>query len=345
MKNFYKRTTYLLYYIKQMDWKKFSNFLNFVSKQGDKNKISLLIDAIFCIYKYNIGLIDYFYFRFDKLNYEERNSYMGTGYKYEYDIIMNPVSERHILQNKLEFFNAFKPYIKHGMCRIEDLIENNIFAQKVLENVSGKIAVKDSWGQCGWNVEILKLSDFNRNSLIDYMQSKGYNMVEEFIIQHEHLTKLSNSGLNTVRIITQLNAHDQVEHLGPTLRITVNCQVDNMAMGNIAAPIDTKTGIVNSEGVYQDIEKGNEKYHPITGESILGFQVPFWEEVLLITSEAALFNKKNRSIGWDVAITNEGPSLLEGNHNWCKLLWQLPLKEGRKLDLQQYLDKYQGNKK
>src|SRR5574343_745470 len=150
MKKFYKRTTYLLYYLKQMDWRKLFSFLNYVSKQEVNNKISLIGDAILCIYKYNIGLIDYFYFRFDKLSPSERSLYMGTGFKYEYDLIMNPISERHILQNKLEFFNAFKPYIKHGMCRIEDLMENNIYAKKVLENVSGKIAVKDSWGQCGW---------------------------------------------------------------------------------------------------------------------------------------------------------------------------------------------------
>ncbi len=323
-----------------MDWKKFFNFLNYVSKQSNKNKVFLFCDAVICIYKYNIGLIDYFYFRFDKLSNEERNFYMGTGYKYEYDLIMNPVSKRHILQNKIEFFNAFKPYIKHGMCRIEDLVENNIFAQKVLENNSGRIAVKDSLGQCGWNVEIVKLSDFNRNRLINYMESKGFNMVEEFIIQHDHLANLSNAGLNTVRIITQLNDNNEVEYLGPTLRITVNCSVDNMAMGNIAAPIDLHTGIVISEGVYQDIEKRYETYHPVTGEAIVGFQVPYWDDVLKLTKDAALFNKNNRSIGWDVAITNEGPSLLEGNHNWCKLLWQLPLKEGRKSDLQNFLYKY-----
>lgn len=38
---------------------------------------------------------------------------------------------------------------------------------------------------------------------------------------------------------------------------------------------------------------------------------------------------QNRSIGWDIVITPEGPGLIEGNHDWCKLVWQLPV--GRSL--------------
>lgn len=37
---------------------------------------------------------------------------------------------------------------------------------------------------------------------------------------------------------------------------------------------------------------------------------------------------KVRSIGWDVAITETGPYMLEGNDNWCMTLFQLPGGEG-----------------
>lgn len=340
MKKLYKRTIYLFYYMKQMDWKKYFQFVAYASKEVKKSKMGLILDSIASVYSYNIGLLDFFYFNFYKLDRIERNKYMGTGFKYEYDLIMNPISERSILQNKLEFFKAFHPFIKHGMCRIEDLESNNNFAKTVLNNPTGKVAVKDAMGQCGWGVEILSLRNYSRQELIQYMKSKGFNMVEVFINQHENLAQLSDSGLNTVRIITQLNADDEVIHIAPTLRITVNSPVDNMAMGNLAAPIDIKTGEIIGNGVYQDITKSDEAVHPITKVPILGFKIPFWNEVLRLTKEAALYNTKNRSIGWDVAISNSGPSLLEGNHNWCKLVWQLPLKKGMKAELEKYKEEY-----
>ena len=39
------------------------------------------------------------------------------------------------------------------------------------------------------------------------MEQKGYDLAEVFIDQHEVLQELSPSGLNTLRVITQLNDH------------------------------------------------------------------------------------------------------------------------------------------
>lgn len=340
LKTLYIRTIYLGYYLKQMDWPKFRIFIREASRLKKRSSLVIGMDAVAAVYRYNIGLIDYFYFRFFEKSRAERQVWVGTGYKYEYDLKMNPRENRFILQNKLSFFEAYAPFIRHGMCTLKDLEEVNEAARKVLSNSSGKMAVKDALGQCGWNVEILRTDAMSRKQLLTHMKSKGFNMAEEFIAQHPDLNRLSPSGLNTVRIITQLNEAGGVEFIGPTLRVTVNSSVDNMAMGNIAAPIDLATGKISGPGVYQDIIKSPEERHPVTGIALRGFQIPYWQEVLSLCSEAALYNTSNRSIGWDVAITEKGPSFLEGNHNWCKLLWQLPLGEGRKKDLDQYLTKF-----
>jgi len=128
-----------------------------------------------------------------------------------------------------------------------------------------------------------------------------------------------------------------VEILGCRLRISVNSPVDNMAAGNLAAPIDEDTGIVNGPGVYSDITKQDQVIHPITGVAIDGFQVPFWRACLDMAKQAALKHPQNRSIGWDIVVTEEGPGLIEGNHDWCKLLWQLPVKEGFKYQLDRFI--------
>jgi len=336
-KDLLNRTKYLAYYFKKMDWPKFRKFLKHAKKETGWSSFRLYRDSVKCVYKYNIGWIDYFIFRFFEKSDSEREKWVGTGYKYESDLIMNPKSTRHILENKIHFYETYDPFVNHATCTLDDLQSDNARAQEVLKNATGKIVIKDALGQCGWDVEIVKAADYTRTSLIKQMKSKGFNLAEEFIIQHPELARLSDSGVNTIRIISQLNKDDEVEILGARLRISVNTHVDNLASGNIAAPVDLETGRVNGPGVYSDITKSSVSAHPVSGITLEGFQIPMWEECLKMVKKAALHRPENRSIGWDVVLTEKGPELLEGNHNWCKILWQLPINTGLKSILERHL--------
>ena len=160
--------------------------------------------------------------------------------------------------------------------------------------------------------------------------------VEEFICQHDDLNKLSPSALNTVRIFTQI-VNGNVVILSTRLRISVNSNVDNLAAGNMAAAVDEKTGVIIRPAIYSDITKKTESVHPITGVNIVGFQIPHWDMVIEKVKKIALHNKENRSVGWDIAVTNEGVDFIEGNHDWCKLVCQLPVGMGLKNELKKYL--------
>jgi hypothetical protein len=341
IKNILKRTQYLVYYCKKLDWTKFKKFFGYVKSKKGWSSFHILGDTLKCVYQYNIGIMDYFILRFFEKSPAERDLWVGTGFKYEYDLIMNPKSKRHLLENKIHFYEAYKPFVRHATCTINDIQNNNVQAQKVLNNPTGKIVVKDSFGQCGWDVEILKSLNFNRESLLKYMKSKRFNLAEEFIIQHPELARLSDSGVNTIRIITQLNKKNEVDILGARLRVSVNNHVDNLASGNMAAAIDLKTGKVIGPGIFSDITKNDVTAHPVSGIILKGFQIPMWEECITMVTKAALHRPENRSIGWDVVITEKGPELLEGNHNWCKILWQLPVNIGLKKTLEQYLSDFQ----
>lgn len=337
MKQFFKITVYLVYYIKKLDRKKFVKFIRHAKSVKRFSLLHIIRDMLKSVYKYNIGLMDYFIFRFYDKSDEERYKWVGTGYKYEYDLIMNPKNHRHLLENKIDFYEAYKTFVIHATCTLDDIINNNSNAQRVLRNPTGKIVIKNSLGQCGWNVEIVYSKDFTRESLIKHMKSKKYNLAEEFIIQHSELAKLSNSGVNTVRIITQLDRKNIVNILGARLRVSVNNHVDNLASGNMAAAVDIITGQVIGPGVFSDITKSDVTSHPVSGIILMGFEIPLWEKCLDLVNKAALHRPENRSIGWDVVITEKGPELLEGNHNWCKILWQLPVNEGLRHILEQYL--------
>jgi len=337
-KDYINRSKYLAYYFKKMDWPKYKKYYRYVRNQTGRGYISLFCDNIRCVYKYNIGAIDYFLFRFFEKDPAERARWIGTGYKYEYDLVMNPRSTRDILENKIKFYEIYADFVLHAVCTIEDIEKRTEKSRVVLENPTGRIVVKDSLGQCGWDVEIINSADYDHASLFKYMKSKGFDLAEEFIVQHPDINRLSESGVNTVRIISQVNKDNEVEILGARMRISVNTWVDNLASGNIAAPVDLETGQLNGPGIFSDITKDRVSAHPVSGIELEGYQIPLWEESLELVKRAALHRPENRAIGWDVVLTEKGPELLEGNHNWCKILWQVPIDTGLKHVLVKHLD-------
>lgn len=337
MKNTINRTKYLAYYYKQLDRPTFQRFFKQVQTEKKIPTASLWSDIISSVYKYNIGLMDYFTFRFFDKSEEERYKWVGIGYKYEYDLLMCPKKSRDILEDKIKFYQAYEPFIKHANCTIDDINACNEKAQAVLENSTGKLVVKDALGQCGWDVQVLHTKDFNLSTLAEYMKSKSFNLAESFIEQHTDINALSPSGLNTVRMITHVNSKGKVQFLGARMRISVNSHVDNLASGNIAASIDLETGKISRPGVYSDITKPEVTKHPVTGVELVGYQIPFWKDIMEVSEKIALHHQENRGVGWDIAITKERPDFIEGNHNWCKILWQIPDNEGKKHMLEQNL--------
>jgi len=335
-----KRLLYLGYYLKNLDGAKFRLFLDYTAKKTAKSKTSILVDVLRSVFIYNISLLEYFQFRFFEKNSDERKKWAGTGYMFEFQLVMNPKTKRDILDDKTKFYKSYAKYFIHTVADIADLKSKPELVKKLLENPSGKLVFKIADGKCGAQVEILRTTEFNSDTLISFMESNKYDLVEEFIIQHPKLQELSPSAVNTVRIFTQLNDKNEVVILGCRQRISVDSPVDNMAAGNLAAPVDEAAGIVSGPAVYSDITKSEVTKHPITGIEIVGFEVPFWNEIIEMAKEAALAHPQNRSIGWDIVVTEKGPGFIEGNHDWCKLLWQLPVNKGMKSVLASYLKDY-----
>lgn len=331
-----KRALYLGYYLKQLDRPRVALFLNYASKLTGKSRSVLLADVLYSVFEYNISILDYFLFHFYELSNQERKAWAGTGFMYEYQLQMNPKKNRQILKDKRLFYKHYGDFFIHMVADINNLKMRPETAAAILCNLSGKLVFKAAKGNCGEDVEIRNCRDFSRTSMIAYMEESGYQLVEEFLIQHPKLDRLSPSAVNTVRICTQLDGRGKVNILGCRLRISVDSPVDNLAAGNIAVPINEATGRLEGTAVYSDITKPQLKNHPITEEKIAGFQVPFWQETLEMVKQAARLHPQNRSVGWDIVITEQGPGLIEGNHDWCKLLWQLPVKAGLKQKLLKY---------
>jgi len=329
------RLVYFVYYLKNCDYSKLNNFQMYVRSLTGDGKLSQWASVFFNSLKYNISIFEYYQFRFWEKNHTEKLSWAGTGYMYEFQKKMNPLDMRNILDDKREFFKKYSKFFIHNVYSLDTIKDNPLVLNELFN--SSKFVFKVADGKCGVGVAILPKDSFNKEKIISFMESNGYDLVESYIEQHTDLQQLSPTAVNTVRIFTQLNSENKADILGCRLRISVNCEVDNMAAGNLAASIDENSGILNGPGVYSDITKVDEKIHPITGTPIVGFQVPFWSECLKLAKDAAIEHPQNRSIGWDIVVTPNGPGLIEGNHDWCKLVWQLPVKKGLKSKLMAYV--------
>lgn len=273
-------------------------------------------------------------FRFWNKKSVERREWAGTGFMYEYQLLMNPRQSRDVLLDKAKFLKSNSSFISHRWF----VVENRDFESLrfFLQNVCGKIVLKNVTGNCGIGVQIVDSSTERLEDIIALAKANNLTLAEEYIFQHKDLMSLSPSGLNTVRIFTQIIGNEVVI-LGARLRISVNSQVDNLAAGNMAAAIDENTGVITGAAVYSDITKKTETLHPITGVDIVGFQIPHWKEVIEKVRAIALHNKGNKSVGWDIAVTDVGVDFIEGNHDWCKLVYQLPVGKGLKKELEKYV--------
>lgn len=324
-----RRLMYFGYYLRRMDWALLAKFMGYVrAKKGWSKRRqwwAILRDSL----RFNISPLEYYQFQFFEQTEAEKAAWAGTGTMYEFQRQANPPGSREILLNKIRFYDAYKQFFTHELHSLSELRTRPLQLEKLLKE-NEVVVLKEAKGNCGAGVSFRSTTGMTSESVLDDMQSEGFDLIETFARQHPDLSRLSPSGVNTVRIFTQIRKNGEYEVLGCRLRISVDCPVDNLAAGNMAAPVDTDTGIVNGPGVFADITKPPAANHPITGEPVVGFQVPFWEDTLDLVRDASMLHPENRSIGWDVVITATGPGLIEGNHDWCKLVWQLPVKRGLK---------------
>jgi len=142
---------------------------------------------------------------------------------------------------------------------------------------------------------------------------KNKYLIEEIIIQHPDLSAVNPNSVNTLRINTILCKTGELYFINAVFRCAVNdAVIDNFAQGGIVTSVDLETGLLRSNSI--DIKGQRYMRHPLTNIVLPGFQIPMWDQTLDLLREAAKVIPQIRLVGWDVAITEEGPVLVEGNH-------------------------------
>ena len=167
----------------------------------------------------------------------------------------------------------------------------------------------------------------NEHQLLERWRERAKH--EELIIHprlknHPSVAKFSNYGLCTLRAVTYFTAEmTNPEFLISTWRMPVGTTpVDSFSGGGIAASVSESGHLSSAVGI--DVSLGTHSHHPSTNTPILDEKLPQWQEMVELALMAHEKFREPYFIGWDIALTEKGPVVIEGNIVWSADLVQMP---------------------
>ena len=90
---------------------------------------------------------------------------------------------------------------------------------------------------------------------------------------------------------------------------------DNFHSGGVAYPLDLENGRVSGPG-RNNTELREYTRHPATGYFMPGLALPYWDELKALVRQGMERVPSLGYVGWDIALTPDGPELIEGNFHW-----------------------------
>jgi hypothetical protein len=134
---------------------------------------------------------------------------------------------------------------------------------------------------------------------------------------HPAIADMATESLITIRMVTVLNEALEPELAVAYLRVLAKLEPDwpvRKPVSEYAAAVDLKTGRLGPmTGDKPECLSQWHDRHPVTGVEVLGRSVPGWDEVVALVERTHRVINDRILVGWDVALTPDGPVLLEGN--------------------------------
>ncbi|MFM1538479.1 sugar-transfer associated ATP-grasp domain-containing protein [Helcococcus bovis] len=295
------------------DWKSIWLVLKDMSKRSGRTKLDLFID-MYKSYK-NDGntWITYYSSNFDRVKDKEiRDSYL-TLYKDNskiYKMFINEDSYKY-LTNKDDFVEEYKDFLGRDFINIKKSNMNNF---KDFLKKHEIIFAKDPYSCGGKGVErILSNKITNTEKLFNRLLSENKYLIEEGITQHKDMNKLSLNSINTIRTGTVINEKGEVSVIYMVLRVSqTDSYLDNGSLGGYWTLL-SEDGVIDKP-LYTNVPlESIITKNKLTGFDYMGFQIPMIKELKELAIKAASLHKELRYIGWDIAISEDGPLIIEAN--------------------------------
>ncbi len=233
----------------------------------------------------------------------------------------------HVSIPKLWMYNYRKTFIiGNEEIVVNDLTKFKFVLETVIRNNSsdGTVFIKKAYGSYhGANIYKVHLNQLSGqsdeiNHLYLEIIKSGF-LFQESIKQHSVLGKLNPSCVNTMRLDTFIDGNGVVEIISGYLKTNMKDHyVDNEPTAGCEISIDLETGKLRKYGHVTLKFNGliRPTQHPITRTLFENLQIPYFREAKNLVIRAASAMPCLRLIGWDVAIGEDGPILIEGNSDY-----------------------------
>jgi len=183
-----------------------------------------------------------------------------------------------------------------------------------------KLFVKPAEGSGGKNICIFHNHDGNYvtqdniffdKKFLDTIGKKQDYIIQPGISQDPEIAKVYSKSVNTFRMITE-NKDGSARIICAILRLgRGQKEVDNASSGGLFLKIDTKNGNVGDYAWSLEGEKFSR--HPDTNFEFPNFTISRWAEIQKFVIESANKQPFFPHFGWDIALTVNGPIVIEAN--------------------------------
>ena len=286
---------------------------------------------------------EYYEFEFEKRSQEFRNSFLGLNEQRFYLDYLNPVKYYSLARNKYlahkmlentgvrksELYCYYQPEACY-ICSDESASDLNGVLSILKDKNVQSCVIKTTESSHGDNVWVIKSVDYQDGDAIltrfDGMELRLSELLKEnplifesVVKQTKQFASFNESSINTVRFMTTLYPDGAARVIADFLKIgrAGRC-VDNAGSGgNVDATIDIDSGKIKYAIQFDGWRKIKEiEKHPDSGSQLNGVIIENWQA---IKEEVMKFQQAFpycKAAGWDIAITDEGPVVIEVNDFW-----------------------------
>ena len=293
-------------------------------------------DMWYCSVRYRCAFKEYFIFGFPRLNHRGRREFVTDHEKMDAVRRLSPPEVRDILRDKWKAYERFGAYYKREILKADDGLSEAAFCGFLQRHP--KFIVKPLDDACGRGVRLVDTAAEPVEPARLLEELRGQNTIlEELIVQCQAMARFHPQSVNTIRCVTFLK-DGQVHILFTFFRMgRGGSVVDNAGAGGISAAIDPDSGIVCSAGISKTATD-SWLFHPDTDEQIIGAHIPLWDQLKSLVSELAQIIPEQPYVGWDLALTDDGWILVEGNNAAQLSCIQSIAQRGIRPLLSQYFD-------